>query len=148
MVRRMVGMVKSTFAMNVPARTTKTWEMPSATPMLVSATKGVTTDLKKSPVAIIRRAMVTGRMMPRSLVVEPPKSCEIASPPVTWTAEIPEEEGGALVSPLESPIPEMIERIARTLSVEVSFSLTEISVVLAFGETKEETTDSRRGPRE
>ena len=80
-------MVKSTFAMKVPASTTKTCAIPRATPMLVRARKGVTTDLKKSPVATMSSPIVTGRFIPRSLVVEPPKSYDTASLPVTWTEE-------------------------------------------------------------
>ncbi len=119
----------------------KTCEMPSARPIPASVTKGVRMDLKKSPVATISKAIVTGRISPRSALVEALKSLELASPPVTWT-----DETGP--PPLAVMVRATIERIAKTLLVEDWASSTAMRVVLALGETKEETSEPIAGPSE
>ena len=73
-VSRIVGTVKSTLPTRVATMTMNTWEMPSATPMVPRVRKGVSTDLKKRPVATIRRIIVTGRMSVRSDSADCPKS--------------------------------------------------------------------------
>jgi hypothetical protein len=70
----MVGTVKSGLATRTPTITMNTCEMPSAMPMVPRVRKGVRTDLKKRPVAMMSSPMVTGKMIVRSAWVEVLKS--------------------------------------------------------------------------